>query len=302
MKKLILSAFFALAAISLMAQTPVSLKLNLEKGKVYKAKNTSVQKMQMTYGGQPVNMDITSNKVVSFKVLKQEGEVMDIEFGFDTIASKTVSPMMSKEMNSAKPAGNDPLDRLMNKISANKIVAKISTNGKFVDFVTYPKFKDNVMMVLDSIPAGKRDQAKTIADMLLKESAMKSMIEPFFAYLPEVVVKTGDTWETTYISSANGISMVILNTYNLKGIEKGVATISGKSDIEALPNTDPNAQMSQELKGSLTFDGTIDVATGLNLKNMAKGRIEGTTTVKNNGQEMKIPVVIDSQSETIVFK
>lgn len=302
MKKLILSTFFALAVISLMAQSPVSLKLNLEKGKVYKAKSTSVQKMQMTYGGQPMNMDITSNRVVSFTVLKQEGNVMDIEFGFDTIASKTVSPMMNKEMNSTKPAGNDPLDKLMNKISANKIVAKISTDGKFVEFVTYPKFKDNVMMVLDSIPAGKRDQAKKIADMLLKESAVKSMIEPFFAYLPEAAVKAGDTWETSYISSSNGLSMIILNTYNLKGIENGVATFSGKSDIEALPNTDPNAQMSQELKGTLTFDGTIDVVTGLNLRNTAKGRMEGTTTVKNNGQEMKIPIVMDSQTETNILK
>ena len=138
--------------------------------------------------------------------------------------------------------------------------------------------------------------------MLLKESAVKSMIEPFFAYLPEAAVKAGDTWETSYISSSNGLSMVILNTYNLKGIENGVATFSGKSDIEALPNTDPNAQMSQELKGTLTFDGTIDVVTGLNLRNTAKGRMEGTTTVKNNGQEMKIPIVIDSQTETNILK
>ena len=61
MKKLISSVFVAFLAISLMAQTPVTLKLNLEKGKVYKVKNTSKQVMQITAGGQQINMDITSN-------------------------------------------------------------------------------------------------------------------------------------------------------------------------------------------------------------------------------------------------
>jgi hypothetical protein len=302
MKKLISSVFLAFLAISLMAQTPITLKLNLEKGKVYKVKNTSKQVMQITAGGQQINMDITSNNVVSYKVLKQENGVMDIEFKFDTIASKTTSPMMNKEMNSAKPAGNDPLEKIMNKMSSNTIIAKISTTGKFVDFVTYPKFKDNVMMVLDSIPATKRDQAKMVADMLLKESAVKSMIEPMFAYLPEAAVKTGDSWETTYVRSASGMSMLTLNTFTLKSVDKNVGTISGKTEIESLPSTDPNAQTSQEIKGNMTFEGTIDVTTGLALNNTAKGRIEGTITQKANGQEMKMPIVIDSQSETIMIK
>jgi hypothetical protein len=128
------------------------------------------------------------------------------------------------------------------------------------------------------------------------------MIEPIFAYLPEAAVKTSDAWETTYARSASGVSMITLNSYTLKGVDKNVATISGKTEIESLPSTDPNAQMSQELKGSMTFEGTIDVVTGLALKNTAKGRIEGATTVKNNGQEMKMPMVIDSQSETIMIK
>jgi len=302
MKKLISTVFFTLLGISLMAQAPVILKLNLEKGKVYKVKSTSKQAMQITAGGQQINMDVLSSNVISYKVLKQENGVMDIEFKFDTIASKTSSPMGNKETNSAKLASNDPVEKIMNKMSANKIIAKISTAGKFIDFVNYSKFKDNVMFVLDSIPAGKKDMAKTVADMLLKESAVKSMIEPLFAYLPENAVKVGDAWETTYLRSASGMSMLALNSFTLKGIVENVATVSSKTEIESLPSTDPSAQMSQELKGSMTFDGTIDVTTGLALRNTAKGRIEGTTTVKNNGNEMKMPIIVDSQSETIMMK
>ena len=302
MKKIISSVIFTLLGISLMAQAPVSLKLNLVKGKVYTVKSTSKQTMQISANGQQIAIDISSKNVVSYKVLSQLNDVMDIEFKFDTIASKSSSPMGSKETNSAKPAGNDPLEKIMNKISQNTIIAKISTGGKFVDFVTYSKFKDNVMFVLDSIPAVKRDQAKTQAEGLLKESAVKSMIEPLFAYLPEKPVKVGDTWETSFIQSANNMSMLCMNSFELKSIENNVAAVSGKSEIESLPSNDPNAQMSQELKGNITFDGMIDMATGLRLKNSSKGHIEGTTTMKNNGNEMKMPVKLESESEVVMSK
>jgi hypothetical protein len=302
MKKIITFVIFTLMVISLMAQASVTLKLNLVKGKTYVVKTTSKQVMQITAGGQQINMDVLSSTVVSYNVLKQENGVMDIEFKFDTISSKTSSPMGNKETNSAKRASNDPVEKIMNKMSANKIIAKISTTGKFIDFVNFSKFKDNVMFVLDSIPTGKKDMAKTVADMLLKESAVKSMIEPLFAYLPENAVKVGDAWETSYVRSANGMSMLALNSFTLKGLVDNVASVSGKTEIESLPSTDPSAQMSQELKGSMTFEGTIDVATGLALKNTAKGKIEGTTTVKNNGNVMKMPVVVDSQTETIMLK
>jgi hypothetical protein len=302
MKKVIFSIFFTLLGVSLMAQLPSSIKLNLVKGKVYTVKSTSKQAIQQTVNGQTYNIDITSTSVTSFKVLKQENNVMDIEFKFDTIANKISSPMFTRETNSAKPAGNDPLEKIMNKMSQNTIIAKISTDGKFVDFVNYGKFKDNVMFVLDSIPAAKRDQAKTQADVLLKESAVKSMIEPLFAYLPEKPVKAGDTWETSFIQSANNVSMLCMNSFTLNSTDNNVAAVSGKSDIESIPSNDPNAKVTSELKGTITFDGTIDQATGLRLKNTSKGHIDGTNTMKNNGTEMKMPMVIDSQSEVIMSK
>jgi len=96
--------------------------------------------------------------------------------------------------------------------------------------------------------------------------------------------------------------MLCMNSFELKSIENNVAAVSGKSEIESLPSNDPNAQMSQELKGNITFDGMIDMATGLRLKNSSKGHIEGTTTMKNNGNEMKMPVKLESESEVVMSK
>ena len=301
MKTIIATVFLAFLGISVLAQAPVSFKLNLEKGKVYTIKSTSKQAIQQTANGQTYKMDVYSNNVISYKVLRQENNVMDIEFKFDTIASKISSAMFNKETNSAKPAGKDPLEKIMNKMSTYKIIARISTGGKFVDFVNYGKFKDSVMFVLDSIPAAKRDQAKTQADGLLKESVVKSMIEHYFAYLPESTVKTGDSWETSYFTITSNVSLMSQNTFTLQGVENHQAKVSGKTEIESIPSTEPSAAMSQELKGTRTSEGVLDIPTGLTLRSKSKGHIEGTTTMKNNGTEMKIPMVLDSESETIMM-
>jgi len=158
-----------------------------------------------------------------------------------------------------------------------------------------------VMFVLDSIPAAKRDQAKTQADGLLKESVVKSMIEHYFAYLPESTVKTGDSWETSYFTITSNVSLMSQNTFTLQGVENHQAKVSGKTEIESIPSTEPSAAMSQELKGTMTSEGVLDIPTGLTLRSKSKGHIEGTTTMKNNGTEMKIPMVLDSESETIMM-
>jgi len=302
MKTLVASLIFTLCAFSLMAQTPVSLKLNLEKGKTYTIKTTGKQAIKQTVNGQDYAVEVNSNSVLTYKVIQQVNEMMDIEFKFDTISIKISSPMFNKETNSAKSGSSDPLEIIMNKLSTYKLIAKISTAGKFIGFVNYGHYKDSVMYVLDSIPATKRDDAKKQADGLLKESALQSMIEPFFAYLPEKAVIAGDTWESSFFNTTGELSLLSANSYALKSIDNKLATISGTTEIEAMPSTDSNAQMTQELKGNATFDGTIDLKTGLALKNTSTIHCEGTTTVKNNGNEMKMPMKLDGQTVTVMTK
>ena len=302
MKTFITTVFLVLLGISLQAQSPVSLKLNLEKGKVYTSKSTSKQAIQQTANGQQFAIDVISNMVTSYKVLSQENDVMNIEFKFDTIATKISSPMFNKETNSAKVGSTDPLEMIMHKMSTYTITAKISTAGKFIDFVNYGKYRDNVLFILDSIPASKRDQAKTQAEGVIKESAVRSFIEPLFSYLPETKVKIGDNWETSFFMVSSAVSLMAQNSYTLKSLENNTASISGKTEIESMPSNDANSQMTQELKGTMTSEGSLDLPTGLILKNSSKGHITGTTTMKNNGNEMKMPVVVDSESETITLK
>jgi len=297
MKTLVASLSCLLLGMTMLAQNPATIRLNLEKGKLYSVRTISHQKIQQTVSGQAIAVDVQADRFVSYRVLQKVNDIMTVELSFDTIASIVNAPMMKKETNSAKP-GKEPVEKILNKLSTTKIQAKISTSGKFIGFVNYNVFKDNVLLVLDSIPASKKDEATQQANMLIKESAVRSMIEPLFNYLPETAVKTGDKWDNNYMVTSNDIASIVQTTTILNGTENGTASFAGSSQLESMPSTDPNAQMVQELKGTTTFNGVIDLTTGLTVKRTEKGHIDGSISVKNAGQDMKIPMVIDSETET----
>jgi len=301
MKTFVSSLLLCFVSISLMAQSPVNIKLNLEKNKEYKIRSTTKQAIQQTAGGQQIAIDVVSSNVFSFKVLNQTNDQMDIAFKFDTLASKISSAMFKRETNSAKP-GNEPLEKIMNKMSSYKIVARISTAGKFIQFVNLNKYTDSVLFVLDSIPASKRDDARKQTDALLKESILRSMIEPFFAYLPEKAVNVGESWENSYLNASANMSILTLNTYKLEGVENNLAKLSGITEAESMPSTDPAAKVTQELKGNLTLQSTIDLTTGLALKNNSKSHFEGVTKMMNGGTPTEIPMKIDGETETVMVK
>ncbi|MBP1664845.1 MAG: hypothetical protein H6Q19_1985, partial [Bacteroidetes bacterium] len=151
-------------------------------------------------------------------------------------------------------------------------------------------------------PASKRDDARKQTDALLKESILRSMIEPFFAYLPEKAVNVGESWENSYLNASANMSILTLNTYKLEGVENNLAKLSGITEAESMPSTDPAAKVTQELKGNLTLQSTIDLTTGLALKNNSKSHFEGVTKMMNGGTPTEIPMKIDGETETVMVK
>ena len=261
--------------------------------------------MTVTYGGTPQKIESKSTITVSFKPLNTTADYLLIEICFDTIKIKMSMPKM--EMNSSKPgnikSGNpsEIVGCILNRLGTFKLVAKISTSGKFMGFENYKTVKANILEIIDSVPATKKAQVQMMAEGIIKETNLQSMVEPFFAYLPEKAVNNGDKWETSYVQASAQSNMLLSNTFTLNSIENNTAKISGKSEIESMPSNEPAKegapQMSTEAKGASTSDLTVYLSTGLISKGSTKSHIEGTMTMKNQGNEMKMPFVIDLQSE-----
>lgn len=303
MKNVLTTAFVLFLGVSAFAQEPVNLKFNLGKGTVNQIKSISKQNIQATYNGTPFKTDVNSGTTTSFTLLSKENDIMRIEFKFDTIQSKTTSPMRNFETNSTKPAKKtEYLEKAMNRFSTYSIIAKISTAGKFLGFENYKTFRTNVLAVMDSVPEGKKEQIQKQVDMFLKESALQTMIEPMFSYMPENPVKKSDKWETSYSLVGGGIAGMVFNTYTLDNVNEKSAQLLVESELESVPSTTENPNMNIDIKGKSTGTMSIDLKTGIIMTSKDKKHYEGTMTVKNQGNEMKMPMVIDAESETIRLK
>lgn len=303
MKNVLTTAFALFLGVSAFAQEPVNLKFNLGKGTVNQIKSISKQNIQATYNGTPFKTDVNSGTTTSFTLLSQENDIMRIEFKFDTIQSKTTSPMRNFETNSTKPAKKtEYLEKAMNRFSTYTIIAKISTAGKFLGFENYKTFRNNVLAVMDSVPEGKKEQIQKQVDMFLKESALQTMIEPMFSYMPENPVKKSDKWETSYSLVGGGIAGMVFNTYTLDNVTGKSAQLLVESELESVPSTTENPNMNIDIKGKSAGTMSIDLKTGIIMTSKDKKHYEGTMTMKNQGNEMKMPMVIDAESETIRLK
>lgn len=301
MKTFLSLLLFTLLSATLMAQTPVNLKLNLEKGKTYMVKNTSKQASQQSVAGQSMVANVVENRVTSFKLIGQENDVLELEVRFDTLATKISAAMYSKESSSAQP-GKDPVDRLQYQKSLYPLKAKISTAGKFISFTNLSEFKGKVMLFIDSLPDSKKDDAKKQAEMLLKESALRSLVEPLFAHLSDKPVNINDSWESSYMITQNDMNFLVFFTYTLKSIENGQALITGTSEMESMPSSNATVKMDQPIKGSSTFEGRVDLATGMLSTLTENNKLAGSVTVTNNGTEYKVDLKIDGQSESKLMK
>jgi hypothetical protein len=296
MKTLLTALFMSLATMTLTAQdaTPT---LNLQKGQSITIKSMNKQRIQQSVSGQEIAVDVTTDRVITARLLDKTAQELTFSITYDTLRSVTKSAMFSRETNSATP-GSEPIEKVLNKLSQTAMVVKMSPTGKFLRFDNYTQLREGILRVLDDVPASKREATLKQAEALLKESALRSMVEPLFGYLPEKPIKVGDTWETSYISSSNDMNFVVLVNHTANNVEGGMLGYSTAGQLETLPATDPNAQISMDLKGTSTGEGRIDAKTGLRTLDTEKASYKGTATVKQMGQEMTIPMSIDSESTT----
>ena len=298
MKRIPLTVFTLALCVTVFSQSAVMLKFNLDKDKVYKMKTTSNQNVVSSFNGNSFTSTVNSVNSISYKLVSQVNNMMNIEFRFDTIQSKSTSPAGNRETNSAKVAKKaEYLEQMMNRFSSNTIIAKISTSGKFSGFVDYKTFRDKILLGLDSVPDNKKDQLKKQIDMVVKESSIQSMIEPLFAYMPDKEVKTGDKWETSYSLAGGGMSGMIFNTITLGSTDLNSTQLEMTSELESIPNTDGNAPMSFDIKGNSTGTITINTKTGLIINSIENKKYSGSMTVKNQGNTMNLPMTIEAKTE-----
>lgn len=286
----------ALVSMTLSAQqVPVTLKL--QPNQPVTIRMQSKQRIQQSVSGQQIAVDVQADRVVNARLVNKTDGELTLSLTFDTLRTLTKAAMFSQEINSTKP-GKEPVEKVLNKLSQTPILVRITPTGKFLGFDNYALLREELLRALDDVPATKRDAAVKQVESMIKESSLRSMVEPLFSYLPEKAIQVGETWENTYVTTSNDLSTVVLVDFKGSSLEGYQLNYTTSSRMESLPSTNPNAQASMDMQGTATGEGCIDTRTGLRTIDTEKGAYTGTATVRQGGQEMTIPMTIESETTT----
>jgi len=315
MKKIILLSITILFSVSLMAQKGTSLKMNLEKNKVYRFTSSSAQTITQTINGNQQTVDSKTENTVSIKMIDATPDFMITEVRIDTMKSNTNS-MGKTSIMSSNVEGNikstevsDVMSCIMNRLSKNALYVKIDYTGKPIDVINAKMLSDVIMKDTGSIALAGPVAAtikKQIAGMISND-ALKTMIMPFTYYLPGKEVATGETWSMTNNTSSGGMSLEIITKYHLDAVNGDNAMITAESEIKAAANADPiisgPARVTyDDLKGLSKSNMIIDIRTGLMIEDKAKTHIAGNLGISAPGMSMQMPMDINGESKVVAIK
>ena len=315
MKKILLSCVAVLFCISIMAQNSVSLKLNLEKNKVYRLNSVSEQTIIQAVNGNQQTIESKTNNTVSIKMIDATADFMITEVRFDTLISNTNSMGKTTSMSSVSE-GNisskemaDVISCIMNRLSKNALYVKIDFTGKVLEVVNSKMLSDVITKDTSSITLTGPMAAgvKTQINNMVSDNTLKTMVEMFTHYLPSKQVSTGDNWDVTIRTNSGGMTLDIITDYHLDGINGDVANITAESNIKAAENASPmiagGANITyDDIKGLSKSSMAIDIRTGLIMEDKAKTHIAGNLGVSGPGFSMQIPMDINGESKVIALK
>ena len=314
MKKISLLCLAILFSISMLAQNTASLKMNLEKNKVYRLKSVSEQTITQTINGVQQTTESKVNYTFSMKMIDATADFIITEVHFDTLVTNTNT--MGKEVSySSVNEGDikstetaDVVSCIMNRLSKNALYVKLDFTGKPLEIINLKLLSDLVLKDTSSITlTGQTAEAvkKQIVNSV-SDSDLKTMVEMFTWSLPGKQVSAGDEWIITQQISSGGMMLDIITTYHLDGIDGNNANITAESDIKTAANAVPiqsgGATVTyDDIKGLSKSNMVIDIRTGLTVENIGKTHITGTLGVSGPGFSIQMPMDINGESKVIAL-
>jgi len=309
MKKILLSVIAIQFGISVMAQNSASLKMNLEKNKVYRLKSVSEQTITQTVNGNQQTVDSRVNYTLSLKMIDVTPDFMITEIHFDTLVTntnsmgKTVSFSSTVEGNIKSSETGDIMSCIMNRLSKNALYVKMDFTGKPVEIVNAKMLSDLVLKDTGSITlTGPMAAAiKTQIATTISNDNLKTMIGMFTWCLPGKQVSAGDDWNVTQMTNSGGMALDITTAYHLDVVDGNYARITAESNIKAAANAVPiqsgGATVTYDnLQGLSKSNIVIDIRTGLIVEDNAKTHISGNLGISAPGFSMQMPMDINGES------
>lgn len=314
MKKFLLSFITVLYGISLFAQS-TTLKLNLEKNKIYRLKSVSEQAITQTVNGNQQTVETKVNYNISMKMIDFTNDFIVTEIHFDTLITNTnsmgkavnISSAIEGDIKSSEMA--DVMSCIMNRLSKNALYVKMDYAGKPLEIVNAKMISDMVLKDTSSITLTGPTAAAVKSQVIntVSESSLKTIISGFTWCLPAKQVSDGDSWNVTQQVNSGGMTLDIMTTYHLDRIDGNNAEITAESNIKpsanAVPISSSGATVTYDnLQGLSKSNIVLDIRTGVIAEQTAKTHISGDLGISAPGFNMQMPMDINGESKVTELK
>ena len=277
------------------------LELNLTKGEIYNQKMVSNVTIIQTINGQLVNMKISINAEMTYKVADFQNSVYDMEVCYETLVMKMILPNGQMEFSSEKNDGSDIFSTILGTMKNKPFFVKMTNTGKVIEVKNIDAlFSD----MFDKFPQLSDVQRQQIREQIMQaygEKAFKGNIEMCSAIFSDSPVSKGDKWVINTQLEA-GMSAKMETEYEFKGVADSYYHILGNSVIETADKdayVESNGMPLQyDMAGTMSSDIKIDKETGWTMSAIINQSIKGTAYVKDNPQipgGMPIPMTMNSK-------
>lgn len=301
MRKILNLLLLFLALISCHAQN-TSLTLNLEEGKEYNQVASSKTTITQTLEGQKIDIIMTINGGMSFKVISDNPSDYDLEVKYTGLSMIMDMPQGKIEFNSAKNDEQDIMSTVLSKMVGKAFNVKMAKTGKIIEV-------KNIESVIDSVfehfaqymSENQLEQMKEQMENAYGAEAFKGNIEMTTAIFPDKPVSKGDKW-TIVTNLQSGMAALMTTEYQFVDLKSDFAIIKGNSIIKTEDKdayVESNGMpMKYDLNGSMVSEIKVDRETGWIIKANIKQEIKGDAYIKENPQlpdGLKIPMIMKNE-------
>jgi hypothetical protein len=286
-----ISMFNILNLISffLITQSAISqnLKLNLEVGETYQYSSEANGQMSSEFDGDVINSNVRISGKMSFKVLNENLESLELDTKFLSIFMETKMPEETIKFDSNAEDNPHLLSQILHQFIGKSFRIELYRNG----FAKEVHSEDMINGFLDSVTMIPKFQRVQMVERLKEKfgnNALKGSIEMITAIFPNKSVKLNDKW-ANQIKLDGEMKVVLNNTFTLKKYNKRHALI----EVESVTvNEGENASMDYNetpinnyLTGNMKSIIKIDSKTGWIISSIIEQKFYGNIPITDPENE-----------------
>lgn len=277
------------------------LELNLTKGEIYTQKMESNVSILQSVNGQQVNMNMSINAKMAYKVTDIQNAVYDMEVSYESLIMKMSLPNGTMEFSSEKEDENDVFSTILGTMKNKPFLVKMTKAGKVNEVKNIEAVFSHMFDKFPQLNDVQKQQIKGQIMQAYGEKAFKGNMEMCSAIFPDSPVAKGDKW-TINTQLEAGMSAKMETVYELKERSDSHYQIFGNSKIETADKDayiESNGMpLKYDMAGTMTSDIKIDNKTGWTKSALINQTLKGTAYVKDNPQMpggLTIPMTMNNK-------